>query len=99
MIRVIVERHLKVGENLSALLRELRTVAMNQPGYITGETLINTEDRSITTVISTWRSLEDWKAWETSQTRAKLYQQIEPLLVEKPKVSTYQIMATEERTG
>ena len=99
MIKVIVERHTKEGDNLSSLLRELRAAAMHQPGYVTGETLVSTEDKSIVAVISTWRSLEDWKAWETSETRARLYQQIEPLLAEKPKVRTYQIMATEEKMG
>jgi len=99
MIKVIVERHVKEGNSLPPLLREFRTAAMHQPGYITGETLVSTEDKSIVAVISTWRSLEDWKAWETSETRARLYQQIEPLLAEKPRVRTYQIMATEEKIG
>jgi quinol monooxygenase YgiN len=99
MIKVIIERQIKEGENLSPLLRELRAAAMHQPGYITGETLISTEDKSIIITISIWHSLEDWKAWAASETRARLYQQIEPLLVEKPKVRTYQIMATEGRTG
>ena len=96
MIRAIIERHLKNGESLTPLLRELRAAAMHWPGYISGETLVSTEDKSIIIVISTWRSLEDWKVWGTSEMRAKLYQQIEPLLVEKPKVSTYEILATEE---
>ncbi len=97
MIKVIIERHVKEGENLSPLLRELRTAAMHHPGYVTGETLVSTEDKSIIVAISSWHSLEDWKAWVTSETRAKIYQQIEPLLVEKPKARTYQITATEER--
>ena len=96
MIKVIIERHAKESKNVTLPLRELRAAAMHQPGYITGETLVSTEDDSLVTVISTWRSLEDWKKWETSETRAKLYQQIEPLLVEKPVVTTYRIMSTEE---
>ena len=59
MIKVIIERHVKESEHLSPLLRELRVAAMNQPGYITGETLVSTEDKSIFTVISTWRGLDD----------------------------------------
>ena len=92
MIRVIIERHVKDGESLSVLLRELRAAAMQQPGYITGETLVSTEDKSIIAVISTWHSLEDWNAWATSETRARLDRQIEPLLIEKPKIKIYQIM-------
>ena len=99
MIKIVIERHIKDVESLAPLLRELRAAAMHYPGYITGETLVSTEDKSTVVTISTWQTLEDWQAWETSETRARLYQQIEPLLVEKPKVRTYRILATEERTG
>ncbi len=99
MVRIVIERHLKEGMkgDLMPLLRELRTVAMHQPGYVTGETLASTEAPSIISVLSTWRSLGNWKAWEKSEQRIKLYKQVEPLLVEKPKVSIYQVMATEEK--
>ena len=99
MVRIVIERHLKEGKkgDLMPLLKELRAVAMHQPGYVTGETLASTEDPSIISTLSTWRSLEDWKAWEKSEPRIKLYERIEPLLVEKPKVSIYQVMATEEK--
>ena len=99
MVRIVIERHLKEGRrgDLMPLLREIRTVAMHQPGYVTGETLASTQDPSIISVLSTWRSLEDWKAWEKSEPRIKLYKRIEPLLVEKPKVSIYQVMAAEEK--
>ena len=99
MIRVVILRHLKEGKkgDLLPLLRALRTAAMNYSGYIHGESLVGTEDPSIISVLSTWRSLEDWKAWEKSGQRVKLYEKIESLLVEKPKVSVYQIMATEEK--
>jgi quinol monooxygenase YgiN len=97
MIRVIIERQVKTGKDLSPLLRELRATVMHQPGYVTGETIINMEDRSIIMVVSTWQSLKHWKAWETSEIREGLYQKIEPLLVEKPKVKVYEIMATENR--
>ena len=99
MVRVVIQRHLKEGKkgDLMPLLRELRAVAMHYAGYITGETLASSGDPSIISVLSTWRSLEDWKAWEKSEQRIKLYGKIEPLLVEKPKVSIYQVMATEEK--
>ena len=99
MIRVFIERHVKEGQRLLPLLRELRATAMQQPGYVTGETLVSTEDSSIITVISTWQSLKDWRAWETSEARAKLDQQIEPLLVEKPKVATYRYLSYQKTVG
>ena len=88
MITVIVERHIKEEKNLSQLLQELRILALNQPGhgYVSSQTLVDTEDSSVILVISTWQSLEDWRAWETSEDRTRVYQEIEPLLAEKPRV-------------
>ena len=96
MIKVIIECQVKKGENLAPLLRELRATAIHRPGYVTGETLVGTEDRSNIVVVSTWQNLEQWKVWEASETRAGLYKRIEPLLVEKPRVRTYEIMSTEK---
>ena len=99
MVRVVIQRKLKEGKkgDLLPLLRALRTAAMSYSGYIHGESLVGTEDPSVISVLSTWQSLEEWKAWEKSAQRVRLYEQIEPLLVEKPRVSVYQVMATEEK--
>ncbi len=45
MIKVIIERQVKKGEDISLLLLELRAAAMCHPGYVSGETLLSTEDR------------------------------------------------------
>ena len=97
MIRVVIERHLKEEkrEDLIPLLRECRTAAKDYTGFIDGETLVNTEDSSIITVICTWNSLEEWQAWYKSESRNKLEQQIDSILQEKVKVNTYQVWAKE----
>ena len=49
-IRVLIKRHIKKGrvEQTIEMLKELRKMALNQQGYISGETLINHYDsRSI----------------------------------------------------
>lgn len=97
MIEVIIERQVKRGEDISALLREIRAAAIRRPGHVAGKTLVNIEDSCNIVVVSTWQTLEDWKAWETSETRARLCQLIEPLLAEKPKVRTYMLVAMEKR--
>lgn len=89
MVRVIIEHQAKDAERLIDTIRELRNEAMKQPGYITGETLVNTEDTSNVLVISTWQSLEYWKAWDTSETRVKITQRINQLLVKPYTVRTY----------
>ena len=89
MVRVIVQHRAKDAEKLIDVIRELRNEAMKQPGYITGETLVNTEDPSNVMVISTWQSAEDWKAWDTSETRVKITKRVNELLVEPYTVDIY----------
>jgi len=65
MVKVLVERKIagkKVGE-IVRLLRQLRVQAMQQPGYISGETLHSMDDPNFYLVISTWESLEQWQNW------------------------------------
>ncbi len=97
MVRIIIERHLKKDKlgDLTPILRECRASAKHFPGFISGETLVNAEDSSIITVICTWHSLEEWTAWYKSDQRNKLEEQIDKLLMEKPKVSVFQVMAKE----
>lgn len=99
MLRVIIERQLKEGKSKSLipLLRELRAAALKHTGYITGETLVNTEDPSIVATLSTWRDLDDWRAWENSAARVKIAEQIQHLLRKKPKVNIYYVSATNEK--
>jgi len=53
MLRVIVERHLTDKAQIIPILLQLRTTAMQWPGYINGETLVSTEDEATIIVIGT----------------------------------------------
>lgn len=89
MIRVVVERHIKEGQEAEVLklIREIRGGALGQPGYISGETLVGYEDHSLCMVISNWESVEHWKAWEDSTQRKALDDKVEPLLVDEPRIT------------
>ncbi|MDD4859560.1 MAG: antibiotic biosynthesis monooxygenase [Dehalococcoidales bacterium] len=96
MIKVIIERHTKNREQLAALLRELRAAAVHQPGYISGETLTSLDDKSLITVISSWRNIGEWRAWENSKIRGVINDtRIEPQLSGKTVVKAYEILAAE----
>ena len=97
MVRIIIERRLKEGKigDLVPVLRELRASAIHKPGFIGGETLVDTKDSSKVIVTCNWHSLEQWEAWNTSEARTKLYQQVAPLLAEEPKVTIYQVLSKE----
>ena len=97
MIWVFQERHCKPGKEaaLLELLTELRTKAMQRPGYVSGETLKGVELPECYLVASRWTRLEAWKNWEDSRERREILQMISPLLWEEPKISIYTVLEEE----
>ena len=89
MVRVILEHKAKDTEKLIEVIREVRNEAMKQQGYITGETLVNTEDPTNVLVISTWDSLNDWRIWDSSEVRVQLKARINKLLTEPYTTRTF----------
>lgn len=82
MVKVLLERTIKgknVGE-IVRLLRQMRVLAMQQPGYISGETLHALDDPNHYLVISTWETMEHWQAWHNNQERQKLQKEIDSFL-------------------
>ncbi len=79
MIKVLLERSIK-GNNvqeITRLLRMLRVFAMQQPGYISGETLHAIDDPNHYLVISSWDSLEHWQDWYDHLERQKLQRELD----------------------
>jgi heme-degrading monooxygenase HmoA len=93
-VRIIIERRIKKGKeaDLAKLLLELRSRAVKQKGYITGETLRDFEDPSIHIVISTWESADDWKRWSNRGERTEVQSKIEDLLMEPAKTKIYELI-------
>lgn len=90
-VRVFIKRHVPKNkeDQLKPLLKELRNHAMNQDGYITGETLKRIDRPGESIVISTWRSMDDWRKWVLSEERSKFQDHIEHLLGEKTEFEIY----------
>jgi len=65
---------------LSELLIELRSMANSQPGYISGETLRNVNNRNEYLVISTWKSREAWNNWFANEKRAEMEGKVDALM-------------------
>ena len=55
-VKVLMKRVPNSGrwKEMNEVLRELRLLAMTQPGYISGETLLSATTQGATMVISTW---------------------------------------------
>jgi quinol monooxygenase YgiN len=100
MVRVIIEHQVRDAEDVErvlSIIHELRNEAMRRQGYITGETLVNTEDPCNVLVISTWNELQNWQEWDTSETRLKITEEINPLLVKPYTVRTYRYYLVREK--
>jgi heme oxygenase (mycobilin-producing) len=90
-IKVIIERSVSPDNQgeVAELLKELRSKAIRQPGYISGETLFSVDHSGTHVAISTWESLREWRAWEKNPERTAIVDQIEKLLKAKSKVSIF----------
>ena len=71
LTKILIKRKVSPGKekDFYAKLKILRSNAMFQHGYISGETLICADDTNKVLVISKWETLEDWKHWFQSDTR------------------------------
>lgn len=90
-VKIIIKRRVTetMAEQLAPLLIKLRNLAMNQPGYITGETLKRMDRPGQTLVISTWNSMEAWRKWVTNPERTAVQAQIDALLGEPTEYEIY----------
>ncbi len=81
-VKVLIKRAIPEdkAKQMIPLFREMRALAMNQEGYISGETLRNLNDPEEFMVISNWQSSKDWVNWLKSEDRQKIQSRIDTLL-------------------
>ncbi len=81
-VKIFIRRHVpeKKAREIIPLVREMRSLANNHVGYISGETLRNLESPEEFMVISTWESSKDWKEWLKSEDKKKIQAKIDSLL-------------------
>ena len=71
LVKIFIKRRFKKGKvkEINALLRDFRSGAMTQSGYVSGETLVSYDDSQNVLVIGTWQNMESWLAWKGNQRR------------------------------
>lgn len=91
LVRVIIKRQVKAENEMVVygLLKDLRADAMQQEGYISGETLISAYDPHKIVVISTWHSMDNWNSWKENEQRKKIDAILEKLQVEPTAYEVY----------
>ena len=90
-VKIIIKRKVPKGKEaeLLPLLVELRSMATAQTGYISGETLRNLDDPQDYLVISTWQSVDNWKAWAANSQRVAIQNQIDAILGAETEYGVY----------
>ena len=82
-VKILIKRKFKDGNIRAAsrLLINHRNGAMEQPGYISSETMQRLEDPNQITVVSMWKDIEAWESWKNSDIRLANENEARDLLV------------------
>ncbi|MFW5810084.1 MAG: antibiotic biosynthesis monooxygenase family protein [Thermodesulfobacteriota bacterium] len=96
-VKILIKRKVprEKAREMIPLFRKLRTLATNQPGYISGETLKSLDRPDVFLVISTWQSAEDWEKWLISKERQEVQDQVDALLGGKTEYEVFHYGFTE----
>ena len=96
-VKIIIKRVVPQDKarGMIPLFRKMRTLATNQPGYISGETLKRLDKPDEFIVISTWNSSDDWNRWVQSAERQEIQGEIDVLLGGKTEYEIYHYGFTE----
>jgi len=90
-VKIFIKRKVQ-GDNtaqLAILLKKLRALTLEQPGYLSGETFNRIDKKDECMVISTWRSVEDWNSWVNNPKRTEIQAVIDQLLGEETDYAIY----------
>ena len=83
-------------KNVESVLMQLRSYAMQCPGFITAEFMVSEGDESVGVMISTWETMESWKTWVGSKGTETLLRRARTAVTESPRITAYRTMPTVE---
>lgn len=91
-VKIFIKRNVADSNiiELTILLKKMRSLTINQPGYISGETLRRVDKSDECMVISSWRSVEDWNNWFKNEKRIAIQGEIDQLLGEQTEYAVYE---------
>ncbi|MFH1079825.1 MAG: antibiotic biosynthesis monooxygenase [Pseudomonadota bacterium] len=94
-VKILIKR--KIPGNFddpkfNKLIRQLRTLATVHQGYISGETLRRVDHPREYLVISTWKDINAWNAWQKSPERTDVQDQIDALLGAPTEFEVYEYL-------
>jgi heme-degrading monooxygenase HmoA len=96
-VKILIKRTVPQdkAKEVIPLFRKLRTLANEQKGYISGETLRRLDKPDEFLVVSTWESSDDWTKWVESGKRSEVQKKMDTLLGGKTDYEIYHYGFTE----
>jgi len=97
-VKILIKRKFKNG-NMKVASRFLinnRNGAMEQPGYISSETLRSIDDKDRIMVVSMWENLESWETWKNSEIRKATVAEFKDYFVGETEYENYSLGLTLE---
>jgi heme-degrading monooxygenase HmoA len=96
MIKGIIGYRVLIYKDLEPILMQLRSHAMQYPGFLSAENLVSQEDLSVVVMLSTWETIENWRMWVESKRTRDLLKQAKTIVLEAARITTYRTMPTKE---
>lgn len=89
MIRVIIERHIAhtLETTYETVAKSTLQKAVSAPGFISGESLKNSNDPNHRMILSNWMNVQDWHRWYASEERKDMMNKINPILETEEKIT------------
>jgi heme-degrading monooxygenase HmoA len=96
-VKVLIKRKVPKRKAIKVipLFRQIRSHAIQQTGYISGETMKRLDKPNQFLIISTWQSSEDWDKWVKTPERIKLQADIDRILGGETEYEIYHYGFTE----
>ena len=96
-VKILIKRIVpeNKAKEMIPLFRQMRVLATNQSGYISGETLKSLDKPDTFLVISTWKSSDNWEKWLLSKERQETQDKMDALLGGKTEYEMFHYGFTE----
>ena len=90
-IRILIKRTVPEDKarDLIPMFKNIRQLAVQQEGYISGETLRNYNNPEEFLIISSWQSVSDWEKWLKRKERQEIQDKIDQLLGGKTRYDVF----------
>ncbi|MEA1872137.1 MAG: antibiotic biosynthesis monooxygenase [Chloroflexota bacterium] len=96
MIKGIIGYKVLSYKDVEPILMQLRSHAMQYPGFVGAENLVSEEDFSVVIMISTWETVESWRTWVESRRTRDLLRKSKSVVMGAARVTAYRTMPTVE---